>query len=52
MLKPRHPGFCLATHLYPETNTIISYALVCLADDTFARPSQSGGGTCPLDPLK
>ena len=52
MLEPRHPGFCLATRLYPKTNTIISYALVCLADDIFARPYQSGEGTCPLVPLK
>ena len=29
-------------------NTI--YALMCLADDTFARPSQSGGGKCPHVP--
>ena len=31
---------------------IIFYALVCLADGTFERPSQSGGGTCPLVLLK
>ena len=28
------------------------YALTCFADDTFARPSQSGGGKCSHVPLK
>ena len=53
MLKPRHPGFCLAARLYLETNTI--FLCFDALNRRFIREALQEGrgeGKCPHVPLK